>query len=100
MQQRAATGYDTDFALWVEDQVAALRAGRFGDLDVTNLVEELESLSKRDRNEVLSRLTVRRGPSSQADVSAGEGIPLVAQYHQSPVARDSQGPRRLTVATA
>jgi hypothetical protein len=58
MQQRAAIGYDTDFALWVEDQVAALRAGRFGDLDVTNLVEELESLTKRDRNEVLSRLTV------------------------------------------
>jgi hypothetical protein len=58
MQQRAATGYDTDFALWVEDQVAALRAGCLGDLDVTNLVEELESLTKRDRNEVLSRLTV------------------------------------------
>ncbi len=40
--------YDRDFALWVEAQVAAIRAGDLGALDVENLVEELEGLSKRD----------------------------------------------------
>jgi hypothetical protein len=40
--------YDRDFALWVEAQVAAIRAGDLGRLDVENVVEELEGLTKRD----------------------------------------------------
>src|SRR5450631_979245 len=100
MQHRAATRYDTDFALWIEDQVAALRDGRFGDLDVTNLVEELEITDQARPQRSALTTDRRRGPSSQADVSAGEGTPFAAQYHQSPVGRDSQSARRLTVATA
>ena len=40
--QGAPSLYDRDFALWVEAQVAAIRAGDPGALDVENLVEELE----------------------------------------------------------
>jgi hypothetical protein len=58
MKQRATAAYDSDFALWVEDQTAALRAGRFDDIDVANIVEELEFLARRDRRELRSRLTV------------------------------------------
>lgn len=48
--------YDEDFALWVEEQVALLRSGRAGALDVANLVEELEGLTKRDVRALGSQL--------------------------------------------
>ena len=40
--------YDRDFALWVEAQVAAIRAGDLGALDGEHLAEELKGLTKRD----------------------------------------------------
>jgi Domain of unknown function DUF29 len=48
--------YDRDFALWIEAQVAAIRAGDLGALDVENLVEELEGLTKRDERALGSQL--------------------------------------------
>ena len=48
--------YDCDFALWVEVQVAALRAGEVAGLDVENLVEELEGSTKRDERALGSQL--------------------------------------------
>jgi hypothetical protein len=49
--------YDSDFALWAAAQVAALRERRFDDLDLANLIEEIDSLSRSDRNQLQSRLT-------------------------------------------
>jgi Domain of unknown function DUF29 len=48
--------YDEDFALWIEEQVAALRAGDVAALDLQNLIEELESLTKRDQRALGSQL--------------------------------------------
>jgi Domain of unknown function DUF29 len=48
--------YDEDFALWVEEQVAALRAGDVAALDIANLVEELDGLTKRDERALGSQL--------------------------------------------
>jgi hypothetical protein len=48
--------YDRDFALWVEEQVAALRAGDVAALDLQNLIEELEGLTKRDQRALGSQL--------------------------------------------
>jgi len=48
--------YDRDFALWVEAQVAAIRAGDPEGLDVENLVEELEGLTERDERALGSQL--------------------------------------------
>jgi hypothetical protein len=48
--------YDGDFALWIEAQVAALRAGDVAGLDVENLVKELEGLTKRDERALGSQL--------------------------------------------
>ena len=48
--------YDEDFALWVEEQVAALRAGDVAALDLPNLIEELEGLTKRDARALGSQL--------------------------------------------
>lgn len=48
--------YDEDFNGWIEQTIALLKAGRFAELDVDNLIDELESMSKRDKREIVSRL--------------------------------------------
>lgn len=40
--------YDRDFAAWVEQQVELLRSSHTAALDVENLIEELEGLTRRD----------------------------------------------------
>jgi hypothetical protein len=58
MQRTAApAGYETDFALWAQSQATALRERRFDDLDLSNLIEEIDDLSKRDRDAIRSRMT-------------------------------------------
>ncbi|WP_334022015.1 DUF29 domain-containing protein [Burkholderia orbicola] len=49
------TGYDTDFALWAEEQAAKLRAGTLTELDRENIAEELESLARALRRELFDR---------------------------------------------
>jgi hypothetical protein len=58
MQRTAPAGYDDDFATWAAEQAAALREGRFADLDMPHLLEEIDDLSNRKRDELLSRLTI------------------------------------------
>ncbi len=48
--------YDQDFAEWLERQVELLRSGRTATLDVPNLIEELEGLTKRDERAPGSQL--------------------------------------------
>ncbi len=55
---KALVGYDQDFNLWLEQTVELLKAKQFDALDIENLVDELESMSRRDRREILSRLKV------------------------------------------
>jgi hypothetical protein len=50
--------YEQDFNLWIEQTVMLLRARRFAELDIENLVDELESMSRRDKREILNRLDV------------------------------------------
>ena len=50
--------YDADYVAWLQGQVAHLRAGRLGALDVENVAEELESLMKAERRELRRRLEV------------------------------------------
>jgi hypothetical protein len=52
------TLYDQDFSLWVEAQVSALKTQRYDELDLPNLLEELESLTRRDRRSLKSHLRV------------------------------------------
>jgi hypothetical protein len=56
MQRTAPAGYDADFALWAEEQAAALREGRFTELDVPHLLEEIDDLSNRKRDAIRSRI--------------------------------------------
>lgn len=53
-----AAAYDCDLYAWAYDQAARLRAGRWSELDVENIAEELESLGRGERRELMSRLEV------------------------------------------
>ena len=44
--------YEVDYQSWLEQTVAQLRARDFGNLDLDNLIEEIESLGKRDRRAI------------------------------------------------
>ncbi|HHP7230078.1 MAG TPA: DUF29 domain-containing protein [Xenococcaceae cyanobacterium] len=55
-QVTSKTLYDSDFALWVEATVSNLKAKELNKIDWENLIEEVESLGKRDKRELKSRL--------------------------------------------
>jgi hypothetical protein len=50
--------YEQDFYGWTQEQARLLREGRFAELDVANVVEEIESLGRGERRELMSRLRV------------------------------------------
>ena len=50
--------YHADFALWLEQTIELLQRRQFAELDIDALVEELDSMGKRDRRELLSQLKV------------------------------------------
>jgi Domain of unknown function DUF29 len=50
--------YEQDFCLWLEQQAALLREIRFHELDLTNLIEEIEALTRRDKKAIKSNLVV------------------------------------------
>ena len=51
-----STLYNQDFALWIEETVNQLKSGDFHQVDWENLIEEVESLGKRDKRELKNRL--------------------------------------------
>lgn len=53
---RQTSLYETDYQLWLEQTVADLRSQNFHNLDLENLIEEIESLGKRDKRAVTSYL--------------------------------------------
>ena len=48
--------YETDALIWTETQIALLRAGKFDQLDLENIISELGYQVRKDKNEVASRL--------------------------------------------
>jgi hypothetical protein len=48
--------YETDFAAWAETTAQLLRENRFAEIDLDNLIEEVEALSRSDKREIRSRL--------------------------------------------
>jgi hypothetical protein len=53
-----ASLYETDFYAWANEQAALLRAGRLSEADLANIAEEIESMGKTEKRELVSRLTV------------------------------------------
>ncbi len=50
--------YNLDFFNWTEQQAEYLKSGKFDLLDIKNLAEEIESMGKSERRELLNRLAV------------------------------------------
>lgn len=50
--------YDVDFLLWMSRQLVLLRAGKFEQLDVDNLLQEMEMAVTHQRTALKSRLYV------------------------------------------
>lgn len=53
--------YETDFYGWTQKQARLLRARNWELLDISNLVEEIESLGKQQRSELVNRLGILLG---------------------------------------
>ena len=50
--------YDRDFYAWTLEQAALLREGRFAEADLANIIEEIETMSRSEKRELVSRLVV------------------------------------------
>jgi hypothetical protein len=50
--------YDEDFAQWTAETARLLREGRFNEIDVEHVAEEIEDMGNRDHRELFSRLTL------------------------------------------
>jgi Domain of unknown function DUF29 len=49
---------DDDFAAWIQQQAEALKTGRFDELDIEDLADEVESLARRDFKKLRSAIRV------------------------------------------
>lgn len=56
MDDHLNSRYETDALIWTDTQIALLRAGKFDQLDVENIISELGYQVRKDKNEVASRL--------------------------------------------
>jgi hypothetical protein len=54
----SANLYDQDFYAWTQQQAQLLKSGKFADVDLNHLIEEIESMGARERKELISRLEV------------------------------------------
>ncbi len=74
--------HERDFYAWANEQAGLLRAGRLSEADIDHIAEEIESIGKTEKRELVSRLTVlllhmlkwqfqpsRRGASWRASIS-------------------------------
>lgn len=73
--------YDSDLVAWSDRNAELLRAGRFSEVDIENVAEEIESLGRSNKHQLWSRLMLlcmhllkwqyqpdRRSPSWQATI--------------------------------
>ncbi len=49
--------YEADFYAWANQQASLLRAGKLSAADIQNIAEEIESMGKSEKRELVSRLT-------------------------------------------
>ncbi|QUY43273.1 DUF29 domain-containing protein [Acaryochloris marina] len=58
---QTTTLYDQDFYAWTQHQIELLQAQQWEQVDIQNLIEEIASLGKRERQELRNRLGVLLG---------------------------------------
>lgn len=93
------TTYDQDFYAWSREQASLLRSGRLSEADIDNIAEEIESMGRSEKRELVSRLTVLllhllkwefqpsfRGPSWEASIQV-QRMKLVDHLNDNPSLR-------------
>lgn len=50
--------YDRDFYAWANEQASLLREGKLDHADLEHIAEEIESMGKTEKRELISRLTI------------------------------------------
>jgi uncharacterized Zn finger protein len=50
--------YDRDFFAWSLEQAELLRAGKLAEADVEHIAEEIESMGRTEKRELISRLSI------------------------------------------
>ncbi len=73
--------YDCDFYAWSREQAELLRAGNLAEADIEHIAEEIDSMGRTEKRELISRLSVlilqmlkwryqpgKRGPSWEASI--------------------------------
>ena len=50
--------YQQDFYLWIQATTKLLQAGKFSQLDLENLIEEMQAMGRREKRELRSRLII------------------------------------------
>ncbi len=53
-----STTYDIDFYAWANEQASLLRSGRLAEADIAHIAEEIESMGRTEKRELVSRLAV------------------------------------------
>jgi hypothetical protein len=56
--QPSYASYDSDVIAWANEQARLLRAGRFAELDIEHIAEEIEDVGKSEQRELASRMAV------------------------------------------
>jgi len=51
-----ASRHDTDFYAWTREQADLLRTGRLAEADIANIAEEIESMGRSEKRELVNRL--------------------------------------------
>jgi hypothetical protein len=52
------TSYEADIVAWANEQAALVRAGRFDQLDLEHIAEEIEDVGKSEQRELANRMAV------------------------------------------
>ena len=85
--------YDRDFYAWSREQAELLRAGKLDRADIEHIAEEIDSMGRTEKRELVSRLSVLlRGP--QMALSAGQARSEPGSEHLEPARRRRRSSRR------
>jgi hypothetical protein len=58
MTQPNKYGYEEDFYAWTNHNAKLLKEGKFNEVDIQNIIEEIESMGRSERNSLVNRLAI------------------------------------------
>jgi Domain of unknown function DUF29 len=60
-QEKTSNLYNEDFYAWTQEQALLLQNHQWSQLDLANIIEEIESLGRQERRELINRLSILMG---------------------------------------